>query len=280
VSSGTGGGAGGAGGGMVCPPAMKYGGGETKVVGGSVTAKIVDETGAPVAGQPVYICGLNICSNPGTSGANGSVSIATTLMEQKPAFKFGDSVAYAELAIHLTMATTDFTMGGTQVLATGKLSDKPGATLTPGGDATSGDVTISLPAGASVGINTLVYDTPDKQKLRSVSIPLTNVGPVLDPVMVGDAGAGFALLYGVAPAETTICPAAKVKVALPGSLGWAPGTAVEFWIMTTDTAQTYAPYAGWAKMSDGVVSADGASVSTVDGQGFIFLENFAIRKAP
>jgi hypothetical protein len=286
VSTGAGGsGSGGAGGSMVCPPGMTYGGGEASVAGTkSVKATIVDETGAPVVGQPVYLCGINICPNPGITGANGGASIQTNDTETKPAFKFGDAISYAELAIPLTMAATDFTTGGA-VLATGKLAGKPGATLTPGADAISGDVTVSVPAGASVGINTLVYDTADQEKLRTVNIPLTNEGPLLDPVQVGDAGAGFSLLYGLAPAETTLCPAAKVTVALshqtmmPNDLGWAPGTAVEFWIMTTDVGQTYAPYAGWAKMSDGVVSADGMSVATVDGQGFIFLENFAIRKA-
>ena len=44
----------------------------------------------------------------------------------------------------------------------------------------------------------------------------------------------------------------------------------------------WAPYAGWAKASDGVVSGDGASAATLDGpqQGFPLLENFAIRKKP
>lgn len=220
VTSGMGGmggmGGSGAGGGQTCPPSMKYGGGEVSVTGQkSVKAKIVDETGAPVVGQPIFICGTDICSMPGTTGANGSASISTSLTEKKPAFKFGDTVSYAELAIPLTVPMTDFTQGGTMVLATGKLAGKPGAALTPGTDATSGDVTVSVPAGATVGISPLVYDTPDKQKLRTVGIPIANVGPVLDPVMVGDAGAGFALLYGLAPAETPVCPAAKVTVALP-----------------------------------------------------------------
>ncbi len=87
----------------------------------------------------------------------------------------------------------------------------------------------------------------------------------------------------MAPTETTLCPPVKVTVALPhatmtpNDLGWAAGTAVEFWMTTADVGQTYAPYAGWAKMSDGAVSTDGMSVSTADGQGFILLENFAIR---
>lgn len=265
---------------MTCPPGMTYGGGEMKKAGGSVTAKIVDEKGAPIAaGQPVYICGIDICSDPSTTDANGSVTITTTLMMKKPAFKFGDTISYAELAIPLTMATTDFTGGGTKVLQTGKLSDKTGAALTAGKDATSGDVTISIPAGASVAIDALTYDTPDKQLFRATSVPITNDAPVF----VSSGKTDFALLYAVAPVETTICPAAKVTVALPhatmmpNDLGWAAGDAVEFWVMTTDVAQTYAPYAGWAKMSGGTVSADGKSVTSTEG--FVLLENFAIRKA-
>lgn len=263
---------------VTCPAGMTYGGGEMSVTGTkTVTAKIVDETGAPVSGQPTYICGLNICSDPGMTQSNGSASITTNLTETKPAFKVGDTINYTEIAIPLTTATTDLTMGGTVVINVGKLSNKPGAALTPGMDATSGDVTISVPAGASVGINPLVYSTPDQQMFRSVNIPIANEGPWLASAGV----TGFQLLYGVAPSETTLCPAAKVTVTLPqpNTLGWNPGDAVEFWIMTTDTLQEYAPYAGWAKMSTGTVSTDGKSVSTDPTGGFIFLENFAIRKA-
>lgn len=266
---------------------MKYGGGETLVQQGTVVAKIVDERGAPVADQPVYLCGIDLCSAPGKTAANGAVTLQTNLMMKRPAFKYGDALNYAELAIPLTSNSSDFTSGN-RLLATGKLSDKPGAPLTPGQSATSGDVTLSIPNGATVGIDLLTYATLDQQKLRTVNIPLTNLGPVFAGVMAGNAPANFALVYGVAPAETILCPAAKVTVALPrktammyNDLGWAPGSAVEFWVMTTDTGQTFAPYAGWAKMSDGVVSNDGASVTTLDGvnEGFIFLETFAIRKA-
>jgi hypothetical protein len=280
-------GSGGAGGQSACGPRGTYGGGETSQAGASVTANIVDETGAPVVGQPVYITGIDISSAPSMTDSAGHVAIQTNLSMKRPAFKVGDTIAYTELAIPLTAATTDFSTGG-QLLAIGKLSNKTGAALTPGTAATSGDVTVAVPAGATVGIDTLIYDTPDSQKLRTVGLPLANSGPVLASAPAG-VGAGFALLYGVAPSETIFCPAAKVTVTLPhttsatgNDLGWAAGTAVEFWITTVDVSQTYAPYAGWAKMSDGVVSADGTSVSTADGPqgGFTFLENFAIRKAP
>lgn len=250
--------------------------------GGSVMAKIVDETGAPVPNQPIFICGTDLCSPAATTGADGTASISTSTTMKNRAFKFGDSLAYAELSIPLKLAASTF-----MTLATGKLSDKPGADLQPGTDATSGDVTISIPSDASVVIPLLIYDTCEAQKLRTVSIPLTNLGPVLDPVMVNGSPAGFALVYGLAPAGTTVCPAAKVTVALPhktmtpNDLGWTPGADVEFWITTVDPSGVYAPYAGWAKASDGKVSADGMTASTVDGGGLVFLDNFAVRlKAP
>jgi hypothetical protein len=257
---------------------MTYGGGEMKVAGGSVKATIVDETGTAVVGQSLFICGLDICSPASMTQAGGAANITTSLMMKKPAFKFGDGISYAEVAIPLTMASTDFTTGNMS-LATAKLSDKPGAALTPGTSAVSGDVTVALVPNASV----VFIPALDMGDFHAAPIPIANAGPVLNSVMAGGMPANFKLFYGVTPAGTTICPAAKVTVALPhatmtpNDLGWAAGAAVEFWIMTTDTSQTYAPYAGWAKMSDGAVSSDGKSVATVDGQGFVDLENFAIR---
>jgi hypothetical protein len=257
-----------------CIPATPFGGGEQSVGGThSVTANLVDETGAAVAaGQPVFIAGLDIVSDPGATTAGGAVSISTSLTERKPAFKFGDALNYAEFGIPLTALTNNFTATGTGKIATAKLAGKPGAALTPGTDAVSGDVTVALAANAAVGIDELVYGTADEQKFRAVSIPLTNLGPVL-------SGAGtptdFALVYGIAPAETTICPAAKISVSLPSTLGWAPGSAVEFWMTSLDVGQTYAPFAGWALMSDGTVSADGKTATTTTG--FTALDNFAVR---
>jgi hypothetical protein len=256
----------GTGGGASCP-GPGFGGGETSVMGGSVTATVVDENGAPVSGQPVYICGIDICSNPGKTDASGQVMISTNLMMKKPAFKFGDSITYAELAIPLTMATTTIMKVGT-----GKLPAS-GAAIAAAADAVSGGVTLSVPKGADVEFNIIIFDTPEKQQLRAVQIPLTNEAPVLDPMMLG-----FEMLYGMAPAGTTICPAAKVTV--PNTPKWAANTPVEFWVMTIDTGQEFAPYAGWAKASDGAVSADGMTVSTSDGAGFTYLDNFAVRKKP
>jgi hypothetical protein len=244
----------------------------------SVTAKIVDQNGAPVVGQPALICGLNVCSDRGMTKADGTISISTNLSEKRPAFKVGDALNYAEIAIQLTTTTTDLTAGGTAVITTANFQGVAGQALNPGNSATSGDVTVAVPANATVSFD-LIHGTPDQQLFRSVNIPMANEGPWL----ASSGKTEFKLLYGVAVAETSICPAAKVTVNLPhattmpNDFGWAPGAAVEFWIMTTSAGQEYAPNGGWAVMSDGTVSADGKSVSTVDGQGFVLLENFAIR---
>jgi Galactose oxidase, central domain/Kelch motif len=265
--------------GFECSSGGPYGGGEAAGQGGGVTATIVDQTGAAVSNQPTYICGLDLCSTPQQTNSSGSVSYSTTLNMTKPAFKFGDTVNYAAFAIPVTPdSTTNF---GT--LQTGKFPALgSGSTLTPGTSAVSGDVTVSLAAGATVGIDTLTYSTSDEQKLRTVDIPVTAESSLLLPC----ANCGFQLLYGVAPAETTICPAAKVTVALPhqtqtpNDFGWAPGAAIEFWVTTLDAGQQYAPYAGWRKISGGTVSADGTSASTNLGEGFNFLESFAVRLRP
>jgi hypothetical protein len=252
----------------------------------SAMATIVDETGAPVAGQPAYITGINISSAPATTSATGAVSILTALTFTDPVFKYGDGINYAQLTVMAANGTNDYTVGGTMTLVTGKLSDKPAVALTPGTTAISGDVAVTVPAGGTVQIDPLVYDSADSQKLRTVPIPVGKLARNL-----GQAGtvADFALIYGVAPAETTFCPAVSVAVTLPhqtatayNDLGWAPGTAVEFWVTTTDAGQIYAPFAGWSKMSDGTVSSDGTAVITASGpgQGFVFLETFAIRKGP
>jgi hypothetical protein len=261
-----------------CVPPTTYGFGEITMNSATVMAKIVDETGAAVGAQPVSICGVDICGDVSMTAADGSASIMSDLTEKAPSFLFGDAMSYAKFAIPLTQASTDFTMGG-HVIATGKLAGKPGALLMPGTTAVAGDVTITLPVDDTVSIDLVTYQTPDSQLLRTVDIPLTNTAPLF----ASTGATGFALLYGVSPAETTFCPPVQVSVALPhtmtmpNDLGWAPGSQVEFWVTTTDQGQVFAPFGGWAKISDGLVASDGMSVATLPSQGFNFLESFAIR---
>lgn len=65
---------------------------------------------------------------------------------------------------------------------------------------------------------------------------------------------------------------------MPNSAKWPAGTDVEFVIHGVDVGQEWAAYGKWQKVSDGKVSADGATVSTVDGGGLPVLTAFGVRK--
>jgi hypothetical protein len=260
-----------------CLPAASYGGGEAAAVPGTVTATLVDEAGGPVAGQPVLLCGLDLCSASVETGPSGAFSVSFGRSEKRPALRIGDGVAYAAFAIPFTGPDAAF-----GALTTAHLPSS-GAALVAGTTAVSGDVSVAIPAGASVAIDALTYGTAEERALRTRAIPVGAAAAQLASARVGGASAHFGLLFGLAPAMTSICPPARVTVALPhlssspNDLGWAPGAAVEFWVAGRDVAQAFAPYAGWAWISDGLVSADGRSASTSDGQGLPFLETFAVR---
>jgi hypothetical protein len=228
-----------------------------------VEATVVDLSGAPVADAEVQVCGLDQCLY-GTTGANGSVIVPVDTELNNPAFKFGDALTYAKFGVLLDSGVTNL-----ETVATAKLPAS-GVTMTPGGEAKSGDVTLSLPEGGVILIDDLVYDEESKQGFKSATIPLDQFSPAVDPSL------SLELLYGVAPVDTAFCPAAKVTV--PNALGWEPGTAVEFWVHGVSVLEDWVPYGRWAKASDGEVSADGMTISTSDGGGLSMLSAFGIKR--
>ena len=261
-----------------CTTGGPYGGGEPSGPGGSVSATVVDQNNAPVSNQPAYLCGLNICAAPQSTNTAGSVTISTSMTMTRPALHVGDGISYPIVAVQLppNMTTNFGTLQSGAFPALGS-----GSPLTPGTVAVSGDVTLSIPPGADVAIDTLVYSTNDEQKFRSVGIPVNAASAPLLPCQ----SCGFELLFGVTPSETTICPPAQVTIALPhqvqspNDFNWPAGAIVEFWTTTIDTTQTYAPYAGWRLISYGHVGADGTSVTSETWGGLNFLNNLAVRLA-
>jgi hypothetical protein len=228
------------------------------------TAVVTDPNGAPISGLEVQLCGINIC-NTGMTDASGNVTVpgdGTTKLTQ-PVLKIGDALTYAKLGIPVTTAMPSFPNLVDIALPT------MGTAFTPGGTSVSGGVTLTLPAGDVVTVDTLNYDTPDKQLFRAVQIPVDKEMPVTMP-----SGLTIGILVGVAPLETTFCPA--VGVTVPNTAGWPASTAVEFYLHGVDTLQAWSMYGAWTKISDGQVSADGMTVSTSAGQGFPVLESFAV----
>jgi hypothetical protein len=242
-----------------------YGGHEPSVQVTSVSATLFDQNGAVIADSPVQVCGLDLCF-PGTTGIAGTVTVSPDHVLMRPALLIGDSLAYVKLAVPVNLATTTFSRLVTVALPA------MGAAFQPGGDAVSGGVTLSLPAGGRALVDTLDYATPAEQLFRAAPVPVGD-----EAALPGIAAYGLQLVFGTTPLETIFCPSARVTV--PNTLNWGAGKAVEFYVHGADVSQSFAPYADWAKISDGQVSADGRTVSTADGQGFPVLESFGIRLA-
>lgn len=251
-----------------CPTPPGFPGGALQTVT-SASATITDLSDAPLAGVLTFIVGLNLASNPATTASNGSVTVnAPGPQLRRPVFRFGDALTVARLEIPLTTPTTSL----------GNVVTAPlppiGAPLQSGTSAVSGGVSIAIAGGAAVLIDELTYDTADKRQFRAVALPVAKEAAVVTP-----SGLGLELLFGVAPAGTIFCPSATVTI--PNDAGWPANAAVEFYVLGGDVGQDWAPFGGWAKISNGQVSADATTVSTSPGEGFPLLDAiFGVRLAP
>jgi hypothetical protein len=233
----------------------------------SVQATLVDYNGNPLADLPIQVCGTDICFND-TSNATGQIFVNAASMMVKPALKYADGIIFARFGILLPPEAVVTYPNPLEVARFPDLGT--GAPLAAGQSATSGDVTITVPPGGTIEVDTLIYDDPAEQAFRSVTIPSTKIPPAVDPSLM------LELVFAVTPLETLFCPAAAVSV--PNSLGWPAGTDVEFFVHGLEIGEEWAPYAGWAKASDGKVSADGSKIETASTGGFNILSDFGIRR--
>ncbi len=250
-----------------CPTPPGFGDGAGPIAITSVGATITDLADQPVAGLPVAVRGIDL-SFAGSTNASGDVTVSPNHSIHHPAFVYGDALTYPLLEIPLTAATTALGTIHTAALPAS------GVAFVPGSAITSGPVTVTLATGTTVLVDELTYDTPEKQQFRAVALPVAKLGPLVTP-----SGLALVQLYGVAPVQTLFCPSAKITV--PNDAALPAAAAVEFYILGSDAGQAWAPYAGWTKISDGAVSADGNTVSTSAGGGFPILEGvFGIRLAP
>jgi hypothetical protein len=245
---------------------------ETVVPGhlGGVEAVVLDETGTPVdEGLLVQVCGVNVGANlcvNGEVGPGGAVNVATDFDFPKPAFKYGDGLAFGKLALLIDVPSDGADLG------TVHLPRLPatGAPVRACATAESGGARLTLLPGTEVEVDLLTYRTPEDQAFRAAALPIDLVTPELD------RGAGIELLYALAPIDMTFCPAAKLE--LPNTAGWEAGTPVEFLLQGLDIdQQPWAPYGEWAVIATGEVDASGEHVVTTDG-GVRILGSIGVRR--
>jgi hypothetical protein len=133
-----------------------------------------------------------------------------------------------------------------------------GEPLVAGLTASSAALSLTLTPEAEIEFDRLTYQGEAELALRAVQVPLEGAPEVIDPAL------GFELVYAATPMETRFCPPAQLK--LENLEGWEPETEVEIWLHGIDITEEWAPYGGWAKVSEAVVSADGRRIeSTVPG---------------
>jgi len=277
--SGGGGGSGGSAGGPSCAKGPGYASNDPAHLVEELSAKILDVSGGPATGVLAQVCGLDLCINGSTTDQGvvctpdktSGVCLPGIFPQQefkRPAFKYGDGMGYVKFAQLLPSSTTKYAIGD---VMTAKLPDvTQGVALSAGGSATSGGVTLTLAAGTKISFDELTFDTAELQKFRAAEVPVAKAPPAVDKSL------GFEILVGTTPLDTEFCPHATLSV--PNTAGWAAGTEVELWIHGLDPGEEWAPYAGWAKVSGGKVSADGKSVVTNDGEGIPILSTFGIKK--
>jgi hypothetical protein len=253
-----------------CPAPGYAAEGAAEVPFTSLEALVVDEAGTPLAEMRAQACGIDLCLF-GTTNENGKVFIEKPASLQKPAFKYGDGRTHAKFALPLgAEGAIEVDLGSqTTVSFPAPETSQP---MEAGEEITSNEVTLVLPGELNpVEPDPLDFDTPELTGFRAALVPGDAMPAAVDPSL------GFEIVAALTPNGTVLCPAAGLRV--PNGPGWPAGSAVEFFVHGVEVLEDWAPYGGWAKVSDGAVSEDGATVETAAGGGIPILGVVGVRLA-
>lgn len=207
-----------------------------------------DEDDEPIADFNFQLCGTDLCLFSETNMIGTATFTNSQATLDRPLFKPGDSLTYGKIGYPYTAASPDPLVGYFPVMI------DSGSQLVPGSTVTAAGATLVVSAGVS--IDELTYDEPDKQTFRAAILPFDYVGAA-----TGDPS--FEMLYALGPVDTLLCPPAMLTVENYADLD--PGTEVEFWGQEVSIEEWFGGYGEWVKLDDGVVSADGATISTTNG---------------
>lgn len=242
----------------------------------SARAMLVRLDGEPAAAVQCQLCGVDACYAIGDAQDDGSIvlELSAPTPVDTPALKIGDGLLYAKLAHVLPGRTAEYDF---LLMLAPELTD----TQQPlaGARELSGEgVVITLPEGGVALVNELSFPDPEDQTLRVVNVPTHPAGVAEGAppfASIAPAELGLEILIGLGPVETELCPPASLSV--PNTPGWEPGARVEFLLHGADVAQEWAPYGGWAPVSEGQVSEDGESVVTDRAGGLPVLGVVGVR---
>jgi hypothetical protein len=233
------------------------------------TAVIAGTDGSPAAAITTKVCGTNICSDIGQTDASGNAVVDSQgLGFIDPRFVYGGGKTHGEFAVMLDANDMNPAFGPVHAVTLPTFAE--GVPMLPGMDVTSDGVTLSIPADADIDFDCLVYTDQSQLGWRANAV---DAGQFNFPA-VDTSGLNIEIVVALAPINTVVCPAAPLTV--PNVAGWNANDAVDFYIHGHLTFNHYAPYGGWALVATGVVSADGATITTDAGQGIELLATYGL----
>jgi hypothetical protein len=217
----------------------------------SADAQLLDTTGAPVVGQILLLCGLNLCSLPVKTSAQGKVHFDLCLNMKSPALKLLGDVSYVSFAVAMSKPIETF-----PPITVVPLPAQGTALPSGAGSVSSGPVTLQVAAG-SVKFDPTQPNDANSLEFRAAAVTPAQAPPGLDPAL------GVKALWGLAPANATLGPPGSLTIPNPDPAAWTAGTQVDFVMNGLDESPSPpAPYGGWGRVSTGTVSQDGKTITT------------------
>jgi len=234
----------------------------------TVDADVKNEQGSAAANFHVQVCGTNLCTT-GSSDASGHVHIAPCQNMIFPAFEIPGKSAYVSVAVPAPQGVSS--LGSFKLVALAA----PGADISTSSAATysSGGVSVVVASGTTVKVSGLDHPDATDKLFRAAVLPAESAPGLTE------SSPGLELFVGLAPTGTTLSAASALTI--PNSKNWAAGTAVQFYQQGFKVSATETPPpAKWTDqpVAEGVVSSDGATITTNAGSGITQLELVGVKK--
>ncbi len=227
----------------------------------TLTGRLIDPSGAPLASRLTTLCGGDTCyyGRTGDDGVFATTVDARLVADEYVVFAHG-APSHATLLLELTSALEGPNMRLPSPITLPRLPDAGPALPADdgaGGEITSGGLTLRVPPGTRVSLD--VEDVARGELGRMLRV--TRVEGALLPPFAREVGATFAL--ATAPFDASF--SLPVGASIVGASGLSPGQRVELYDQETsflgDTRGT-----GRARLiGHGAVSADGARVELDEG---------------
>lgn len=213
-----------------------------------VQASARDENEDGIGNTSFQLCGTDLCLTEDSS-AIGLVTFSNSQATlERPLFKPGDSLTFGKIGYPYTEQSPSPLVGYFPRMTDSMTNMVPGQTVSAAG------ASLVVPAGYS--IDELVYAEPAQQTFRAGTLPTDLVDDA-----TGDAA--FVMLYALGPVDTLLCPPAMLTVDNYADL--PANSQVEFWGQEVSIEEFFGGYGEWIRLDDGVVSADGATITTANG---------------